>query len=192
MNRLILMPLLFVSVLAAESPKAPALANPMVPRGTMRFLERAIDDSIQMPFPDGQMDLIGVTRGVHLDGYGVVLTSEINLMNNAAVTPFHPKFTPEEVSKVKATKLQRLPALRQRLQQMLLQAGSALSTVPPTEKIVIACNIFYFNWEDSAGMPTQILMQATRKTLIEMSQPKPKAAPAVGTALPGDIRVVEY
>jgi hypothetical protein len=35
------------------------------------------------------------------------------------------------------------------------------------ERLVVGVTLFHFSWEDSSGLPAQILMQAPRKTLLE-------------------------
>jgi hypothetical protein len=50
---------------------------------------------------------------------------------------------------------------------MLVQSGNVLTTVPQQEQIAIGMVLFYFPWENKAGLPQQMLMQAQRKVLVD-------------------------
>jgi hypothetical protein len=48
----------------------------------------------------------------------------------------------------------------------LISAATDLRSVPPNENIVFAVTLFSYFWEDTNGLPTQIVMQATRQQLV--------------------------
>ena len=37
----------------------------------------------------------------------------------------------------------------------------------PNEQIVFGVTLFYYNWEDTSGLPAQIVMQAERQKLLD-------------------------
>jgi hypothetical protein len=53
---------------------------------------------------------------------------------------------------------------------MVVNAAWAMETLPPDDNIVLGISIYYFNWEDSAGLPRQIVMKAQRKSLLTISR----------------------
>ena len=56
--------------------------------------------------------LIGDTRGVYLEGYGAVFTTEVNLANGPSLSPFRPSITKDDIARIRAKKLERFPILR--------------------------------------------------------------------------------
>jgi hypothetical protein len=104
---------------------------------------------------------------VYLDGYGAVFTAEINLVP-ASITPFRPSFTKEEIGRVRQKKLERLPLLKTAMREMLMSGAASLDTVPGDEKLVLGVSLFHHPWEDTSGLPAQIVMQAQRRVLVEL------------------------
>ena len=53
------------------------------------------------------------------------------------------------------------------MREMLVAAAVRSTRVPPNEQMVLGVTLFYCSWEDSAGLPAQIVMQAPRKALLD-------------------------
>jgi len=111
--------------------------------------------------------LLGSTRGLYLEGYGAVFTAEMNLVPGLSLSPFRQTISPEEIARVRARKLEQLPVLRKTMQAMLLSAAASLDDVPKDERIVLGVIMLYLPAEDSAGMPSKIVMQGLRGKLLE-------------------------
>jgi hypothetical protein len=156
-----------------------------VTRVSIVAAEESIDKRIGRINVEEPMYVLGPPRGIYLDGYGAVFTAELNLVASAVVSPFRPAYTKDEVAKLKQKKLQRLAVLKVAMKDMLLSAAPLLEGMSPDEQVVVAVNLFYFSWEDSAGLPTQVIMQAPKKGLLHAAQAKSVAADSV-------IRVQEY
>ena len=146
---------------------ATLLAAPAFKRAGLIAMERSFDQRLKQLAPDDPYILIGPTRGVYLDGYGAVLTSEVNLANGPRPSPFQPIVGKEGITKIRQLKLERLPVLRQSMRETLMAAASSLDEVPAKEQIVVVVSLVYFSEEDSTGMPGQILMQGERGKLID-------------------------
>ncbi len=140
-----------------------------VSRGQLVQLERWFDKRIQTHSLDDPMDLLGTTRAVYLEGYGVVFTAEVNLVASAVVTPFRPAFTPEEVARLRQKKLARLEDLKRLMLEMMVEAARRLNSLSPDERIVVAVSLFRYSWEDARGLPAQLLLQAPRNVLLTQS-----------------------
>src|SRR5207249_9673892 len=111
--------------------------------------------------------LVGLTRGVYLEGYGAVFTAEVSLANGPAISPFRPTLTKDDIAKIRAKKLERFPALRQCMRDMLLAAAASLDEVPSGEQVVVGVSLIYRPEEDRGGMPDQILMQGVKGKLLD-------------------------
>jgi len=113
------------------------------------------------------VDMLGLMRGLYLDNYGVVFTSEISLIVTPTLTPFRPTITKEVHDQVHQKKTSRLPALRVQMTELVKQAAKEFSQIPDSQRIVVAVRLRYLNWEDRTGLPAQIVMSATRKDALE-------------------------
>ena len=65
---------------------------------------------------------------------------------------------------------------------MMINFAGALDMLPANEQIVLGVSLFNFRWEDASGLPSQIIMQATRQALLN----------AKGSAAQADVKVQEY
>lgn len=170
--------LLAASALSADGPR---VTRPMIVAA-----ESAIDRRFEKLLPDNPYLLLGNARGVYLEGYGVVFSAEVNLIQ-AAGGPFHTKITKEEAARHRQEKLNRLPTLRTSMKQALLGAALSLDTVPPEEQVVLAVSLFRHSWEDMTGLPQQIVVSAQRGTLVQL-----QSAGAASTVVEASIQVREY
>jgi hypothetical protein len=139
---------------------------PIVKRAAMQVVEKAMDKRLELTFSDDPLLLLGDTRGVYLPGYGVVLTAEVSLVNSPGISPFHQVITADEKARLHAKKSQRLEKLKESVRGMLVTAAADLRPVPLGENVVIGISLFYYHWEDTSGLPGQIVMQATREQLV--------------------------
>jgi len=137
-----------------------------VTRPAMKAVELGIDARLQQMNPADPPDLLGNTRGVYLQGFGVVLTAEVDLIMVPGISPFHQKITAEERPRFRARKLAALPKLKEAMKASLIAAATDLRAVPPNENMVFGMTLFYFVGEDTTGLPSQVVMQATRQQLI--------------------------
>lgn len=150
-------------------------------------LGKSFDQRIAGYNADQPMDLIGFTRGVYIEDYGPVFTAEVNLVMSAGLTPFRQKVSPEETARLRQKKLDRVPELRRLMRDMMVTTGTRLKQVPLTQQVVVGVSLFYHSFEDTKGLPAQIVMQAPRKTLVEFESGKISAE-----ALASAIQVQEF
>lgn len=154
-----------VLVAAADAGDPP---KPRVTRAELAAVETSFDQRIaRLSVADDPMEVLGSTRGVYLEGYGAVFTTEVNLVITPPITPFRMKITKEEVARVHQRKLERLPALKRAMRAMLVSSAASLDDVPANEQVVVGVTLFFLNWEDRTGLPSQIVMQAPRRPLLE-------------------------
>jgi hypothetical protein len=137
-----------------------------VKRATMAALEKVFDTRIQRASAVEPLDLMGNTRGIYLQGYGAVFTTAVNLIISPTINPFHMTFTKAEIDRVHARKVERLPLLKQQMREMLFTGAAALDGVPLHEQIVVGVSLMYFSWEDTTGLPAQLVMQGERQKLL--------------------------
>jgi hypothetical protein len=162
-------PFLLLAVFAASYvPASAANASPRVTRPMLVAMEKSLDSRVTRLSQENPFLLLGPTRGIYLDGYGAVFTAEINLVSSpAAMLMFRPQMTKEEIEQHRQKKLSRLPQLKEALRQALIDSAASLDTVPGEEQIVVVAMLSKYPWEDTTGLPQQIMMQASKKNLLD-------------------------
>jgi len=163
--------LLFVLTLA---PLPAQRANPS--RGEVEAMEKSFDDRLRRFSIDSPIEVLGLTRGLYLPGFGAVFTSEVNLVQTPGVSPFRPSLTKDDVARVRAAKLKRIPELKTLMRQMLIASAGSMDRLPMEERMVLGVFLFYNSWEDSTGMPQRITMQAPRRGLVDVATNRMPAA----------------
>jgi hypothetical protein len=155
MKRAILLTILACTLLAAP-----------VNRGLIATVEVAMNKRVEALFPGEQFLLLGHTHGVYLEGYGCVFTTRINLAEGPGLNPFRQQLPESERAALRKKKLERLPALRTAMREMLVSAAGVMDPVPVTENLVLSVSLLHLPHEDVTGLPSQIVMQAQRRTLL--------------------------
>lgn len=157
--------------------------SPRVNRQLIISMEKRLDDRIAKLWADNPISVVGLTRGIYLEGFGAVFTAEVN----TTVSPLglmNPILTPEEKVKFHQKKLERIPQLKKALVLALADTASSLDPVPANEQLVIAVTMPRYQWEDPTGLPAQITVQGTRQKLIDAQR-------AGGASLDAAVRVSE-
>jgi hypothetical protein len=173
---------LVIALLVCALPAGSMADKPKVSRAVVKAMENSVDQKLQRLWAEDPMQLIGLTQGLYINGYGVVFMSEVNLAAGTAQTPFHPTISPDEIRRIHEKKLARLPKLKEAMQEMLIDSARSMDSVPPDEQITLGISFFYWNdWENKEGLPAQIVMHAPRKLLLDA-----KAAGAGKSAIVSD------
>jgi hypothetical protein len=134
----------------------------------IKTAERSIDNHFRDISTPDPMGLTGITRGAYVNGFGAIFSFEVMLVPVVNISPFRPAYTDEEKQKLNVRKRQRLEDLEVKARQILIEEASKLKVVPVTEKVVLVVSLFHFNWENLSNLPTQLVMQATRQTALDM------------------------
>jgi hypothetical protein len=168
---------------------ASAMASdaPRVPRNTLAATEKKLDNSFTKLWSDNPFVVLGPTRGVYLEGYGAVFTAEVNLVAGPVLGIMTPPMTKQDIAQHKQKKIARIPELRKALAKALADVAVSpeMATVPPEEQIVLVAFLSHFPWEDLDGLPAQIMMQGSKKQLMD-------AQHQGGAALESAIHAVQY
>lgn len=155
----------FCLILAATLTVA-AVTEPVVTRAMLIPVEKKIDQRLETLF-DEPFLLLGMTRGLYLEKFGAVFSAELQLISTPGTGTFgFTAPTKEMIINTRNKKLERLPALKDAMRAQLASAAVALERLPVDEKVVFGISIYRRSWEDSTGLPAQIVMQANRKDLI--------------------------
>jgi hypothetical protein len=156
-----------VSLMLCALPAGSMADKPKVTRTMVEAMEKSVDGRLQRLFAPDPAEVMGLTQGAYINGYGVVFMSEINLAPAPGITPFHPAVNPDDIKRTHDKKVQRIAALRNVLREILVDSASSLDTVPGEEQITLGVSLFYWTWENREGLPAQIVMHAPKKLLLQ-------------------------
>lgn len=158
----------FVAMLSLCALPAGSLADsPKVTRGMIEAMQHSLDNKLAGLWPQDPAEILGVSQGTYIQGYGAVFLGEINLAPAAGISPFHPAVTPDEIRRTHEKKMQRIAGIRSAMRAMLLDSARSLDSLPADEQVAVGLSLFYWKWENRDGLPTQIVMHAPRKTLLQ-------------------------
>jgi hypothetical protein len=152
----------------------PDMPNPVkgmkIAPQTFTLLEKRFDNELAaIGGPNDPIDLLGATRGLYLNGYGAVFTTELSLIITPTVNPFRKEITKEEAARVHQRKLERLPVLKRAMAEMMRNSAMTLVQIPDSQQIVLAVRLLYLPYEDTTDLPAQVLMSATRREVLNGS-----------------------
>ena len=139
-----------------------------VSRTMLTAVEKHLDDKITRLWEDNVVTLTGQTRGIYLDNYGVVFSAEINLVMGPPFTLVRPIPNKDEIVKHRLKKLDRLPELKKAMRKSLLDVAATLDTVPAEEQIVFVAFLAKYPWEETNGLPVQVMLRGQKKKLLEL------------------------
>jgi hypothetical protein len=165
--------------LAAQAASTVGAQPAKIDRAVFTKVSEGLDNGFRALWPDNPLEVVGVTHAVYIHGYGVVLSGELNLAPGLNTTPFHPTITKQDVARTRQTKMDRMGALRNAMQDLLVKSAAQLRDVPDNEEIALAVVLFYWHWEDRSGLPDQLVVHASRKALLAAGTDKAAVASAV-------------
>ena len=122
--------------------------------------ERAIDEALPMA-------LAGVTRGLYLEGFGVVFSLEVNVVPTPNISPFFRGYNEEQKRALNRRKQERLKLLEARAREILVHEAAKVEALPADETLALAISLFYYNWEYITGLPFQMVVQAPKRVLLD-------------------------
>lgn len=168
--RLVLSVLIALAPLVAQVPQpvsagAHDLGAPRVSLVTLSQMSRGFDREFQGFAPADPIDVLGRTRGIYLDGYGVIFSTELSPIMTPNVSPFRPNISDQDRAAVRQRKLARLPAVEKLMNSMLQSAARELAALPDDRQIVVAVKFLYLPYEDTNGLPGQLVVKATRRAI---------------------------
>jgi hypothetical protein len=141
-----------------------------IPLATLAEMSRGFDRDFQMFAPADPIDVLGRTRGIYLEGFGAVFTTELDAILTPRLSPFRPNISEQEKTQVRQRKLARLPAVERLMNSMLQSAAKELTAVPDDQQIVVAVKFLYLPYEDTSGLPGQMVVKAARRTILSGAQ----------------------
>jgi len=157
-------------VFLALATAAALWAAPSVRRGALASFENAFATKLE----NSGIEILALPRGVYLEGYGAVFSTDVMLTFTPTINPFRLTIDKDVIAAIYHKKLTQMPVLRAKMQEILVDSGSALNTVPTQEQVVLVVTLGNEKWETTGSLPSQIYMQAQRAKLIQAKLGKVK------------------
>ena len=70
--------------------------------------------------------------------------------------------SPELAARVRKQRVERLPLLKTGMREMMRNMAAAFTQIPAGQQMVLVVRLWYGPWEDTTGMPAQVVMRADR------------------------------
>ena len=162
---------LALSVASAAAAQQPS-AQGGPPPAEIEAEQKACDAAIRGYSIDAPIDHLLPTHGVYVEGYGAVFVTDVNLIALPPLWGFGGRIAPGELKRIHDSKVKRLPAVRQLMTQMLLDAAKTLIHLKPEESILLHFNFYSMDLEDRTGLPKSMSVQGKKKDLLEAASGK--------------------
>src|SRR5258708_1382394 len=122
---------------AGSASAAAAGETPRVARNTIVIAEKNLDNRFTRLWTDNQFAVLGSTRGVYLKGYGVVFTTEVNLVTAPVLGIVPIAVTKNGNAQHTQKKPERIPELTRALQQAreAMTASKRIGPIPLVEPV---------------------------------------------------------
>ena len=157
----------------AGAPQPNAIRSALkIDHAAMSNVADEVDGAFHALWPEYPCESVGNVQFLYIRGYGAVFSGTLNLAPGLNVTPFHPTISKDDVTRTKTKKVERMPALRTAMQNILVRSAGKLRDVPDNEEVALGISLFYWHWEDRAGLPDEIVMHAPKKVLLEAAHDK--------------------
>ena len=151
------------AALAEASLPAPKPKATRIPAQAIGELERGFNSRLSnLADVNEPLDLLGDTRGVQLEDYGVVFTTEVSLVRTPGISPFRQTIGPELAAHIHKLRVERMPLLKAAMLEMMRNMAAAFTQIPASQQMVLVVRLYYGAWEDTTGMPAQVVMRADR------------------------------
>ena len=151
----------------------PCVSGPPIAPQSFTNLEGRFDSALSSLNDKDRVDLLGGTRALYLRDYGLTMTAEISLVQTAPISPFKKEITAAEKAAVHQRKIEQLPRLKKAMREMVNVAALTLAGAVGIEKVdgsglqvVVSVKVLYLPWEDTTGLPGQVVMKADLKHAI--------------------------
>jgi len=135
-----------------------------IPLQTLRSVEKEMDTRIATTGGNMPCGVLSPSRGVYVTGLGAVFTAEVELAPTPGGMGIFQTIGPEQKAKYHKDKLTNLPLLEKTLSDMVLSlVASPTLKLSETDQVVVAARLVYRAWEDTNGMPGQIVAHLDRR-----------------------------
>jgi hypothetical protein len=164
--------LAFVSALALEARAAqPGAGRAQLPQADVAIAEKICNAAIRGYSIDAPMDHLLPAHGVYVEGYGVVLITDVNLVALPSLYGFAGGVTEKDKTQIHDSKVKRFPAVRELFVRVAVDMASGLDRLPPEESVLLRVNFYNFEFEKKNDLPKRLTISGRKKDLVDALRP---------------------
>jgi hypothetical protein len=115
---------------------------------------------------DSTVTFVDPPRAYYLDNFGIMMACEVSPVPGYGPTMFGP-LNPEQIQLHHHKVEERLPILREQMKLALFDGATRFEALDDNDRLAVAVTVYHFAWENTTGIPSQIVIQGTRKALLE-------------------------
>jgi len=137
-----------------------------ITRVMMAAYEKQFAVSILSAGKDSAFTFVDPPRAYYVENFGILLASEISLVPGYGPTMFG-GVSEEQIQLHHHKVTERLPVLREQMKLALFDGATRFGALDGDDRIAVAVTVYHFAWENTTGIPSQMVIQGTKKALLE-------------------------
>jgi hypothetical protein len=162
----------------------PGAVRAGLPPADVAIAEKICDAAIRGYSIDAPIDHLLPAHGVYVEGYGLVLITDVNLVALPALFGFSGRVTDKDRMQIHDSKVKRFPAVRELFMRVVLDVARELERLPPEESVLLRVNFYNFDWEKKNDLPKRLTVSGRKRDLVYVARPG-----NLPGALPGTLKV---
>ena len=164
--------LAFVSALALEAGAVqPGAGRAGLSQADVAIAEKICNAAIRGYSIDAPIDHLLPAHGVYVEGYGVVLITDVNLVALPSLYGFAGGVTEKDKMQIHDSKVRRFPAVRELFVRVAAEMASGLDRLPPEESVMLRVNFYNFEFENKNDLPKRLTISGRKKDLVDALRP---------------------
>jgi hypothetical protein len=140
--------------------------GPHLTKVMLSAFQKQFATSVLSATKDSAVTFIDPPRAYYLDDFGIVMTSEVSPVPGYGPTIFGP-LNKDQIQLHHRKVIERLPILREQMKLALFDGATRFQTLDSNDHLAVALTVYHFAWEDTTDVPSQIVIQGTKKALLE-------------------------
>lgn len=140
--------------------------RPHLAKAMLTAYEKQFAVSILSAGKGSAFTFVDPPRAYYVDNFGILMASEISLVPGYGPTMFG-TIGKDQIQIHHHNVTERLPVLREQMKLALFDGATRFDMLDGDDRLAVAVTVYHFAWEDTTGIPSQIVMQGTKKALLE-------------------------
>jgi hypothetical protein len=164
--------LAFALVLALEVGAAqPGAVRAGLPQADVAIAEKICNSAVRGYSIEAPVDHLLPAHGVYVEGYGVVLITDVNLVALPSLFGFAGGVTDKDKMQIHDSKVKRFPAVRELFVRVVVDVAGGLDRLPPEESVLLRVNFYNFDFEKKNDLPKRLTISGRKKDLAQAVLP---------------------
>lgn len=140
--------------------------RPRLTKAMLAAFEKQFAANVIAATKDSTVTFVDPPRAYYVDNFGILMASEVSPIPGYGPTMFGP-LNPEQIQLHHHKVEERLPLLREQMKLALFDGATRFDMLDDSDHLAVAVTVYHFAWENTTGIPSQIVIQGTKKALLE-------------------------